>query len=93
MITNTESQDWDGEEIPTLVVIFVGGTVTVLVLVTGLILANTMKRRIAVKAELPEYQQDYQVSRRQMKYRYWRMKVKEILDRFTARQSPFVIHN
>ena len=62
MITNTESQDWDGEEIPTLVVIFVGGTVTVLVLVTGLILANTMKRRIAVKAELPEYQQDYQVS-------------------------------
>ena len=62
VITNTESQDWDGEEIPTLVVIFVGGTVTVLVLVTGLILANTMKRRIAVKAELPEYQQDYQVS-------------------------------
>merc|ERR1712130_215692 len=36
------------------VVIFVGSTVTVLLLVTMLIIANTMKRRISVKTDFPQ---------------------------------------
>lgn len=43
VMTNAGSQSYS-EEIPTLVVIFVGSTVTVLILVTMLIIANTMKR-------------------------------------------------
>ena len=53
-MTNTDSPSYS-EEIPTLVVVFVAATVTILVLVTMLIIANTMKRRISVKTE---YSQD-----------------------------------
>ena len=48
MITNADSSAYP-EEIPTLVVIFVGATITVLVLVTMLIIANAMKRKISMK--------------------------------------------
>jgi len=53
VMTNAGSQSYS-EEIPTLVVIFVGSTVTVLILVTMLIIANTMKRRISVKTDFPQ---------------------------------------
>ena len=53
VITNTDSSAYP-EEIPTLVVIFVGATITVLVLVTMLILGNAMKRRMSAKTELPQ---------------------------------------
>ena len=47
-MTNADSSAYP-EEIPTLVVIFVGATITVLVLVTMLIIANAMKRKISMK--------------------------------------------
>ena len=47
-MTNADSSVYP-EEIPTLVVIFVGATITVLVLVTMLIIANAMKRKISMK--------------------------------------------
>ena len=45
----TSDSDSYSEEIPTLVVIFVGATVTVLILVLMMIIVNTMKRRISDK--------------------------------------------
>ena len=53
VITNTDTSAYT-EEIPTLVVIFVGATITVLVLVTMLILGNAMKRRMSAKTDLPQ---------------------------------------
>ena len=50
VMTNTDSPSYS-EEIPTLVVVFVAATITILVLVTMLIIANTMKRRISVKTD------------------------------------------
>ena len=60
VITNTDSSGYT-EEIPTLVVIFVGATITVLVLVTMLIIGNAMKRRISVKTELQQDGQALQI--------------------------------
>lgn len=48
VMTSADSQSYV-EEIPTLVVIFVGATITVLILVLMLIIGNTMKRRIRDK--------------------------------------------
>jgi hypothetical protein len=50
VVTDASSPSYS-QEIPTLVVVFVGATITVLILVAALILANTLRRRITIKQE------------------------------------------
>jgi membrane protein YdbS with pleckstrin-like domain len=54
VVTDASSPTYS-EEIPTLAVVFVGATITVLILVAALIVANTLRRRITIKQE---YSQD-----------------------------------
>ena len=54
VVTDASSPSYS-QEIPTLVVVFIGATITLLILVAALILANTLRRRITIKQE---YSQD-----------------------------------
>ena len=56
------------EEIPTLVIVFVAATITVIILVAALIIANSLRRKVVTKQDFVHIKQKKVSDKREAKF-------------------------